>query len=436
MKIIIFIIFLCCSYFQASEIISPDELFERMSQNAQLKADSGSGIYYSYTYNKPFSDDEINSEINRVINDMQLQAESLDGAKKQEILDQIPNKRLELEKNLKKSSYVSIDEYYLSGNKTRTNRWLLNDDALPDDARKMIGQLDLNKANTIQVWDGQKLSRVIPNTSEVNKRGTPNADYLFLNSNPPSSLKIFEYGREVDKKVLSTFRDAGLKAETKKTVWKNDEDAILLSFGDKDNGGYTIEVIVLPNKGYVMAGATHRLYGYTIAMEEYDKFIKTNDGFWMPTKIKLEHYEMSKEGKRVLKTRNIMEALESLKVNIIVNDKLFDIVDKDNSYIVNDETSGKSISYMIHGTNSPRYEELFPIENINNDVIEAENNIDSTPSKDVYVDSISVDKKETLNLKNNNNIDEPHTASNSNKIYLAGAFVLLFTGIIIYVLRR
>jgi len=112
-----------CSF--SGEIISPDELYGRMCQNAHVQVETAQGQYIRRAYNPQLkSDAQIRAEVDRTVQEV------IDNSKdKDKITAQIPLIRKQLEDQYRRTTSTSLDTYYLSGAKQRTDRWMLTDDS-------------------------------------------------------------------------------------------------------------------------------------------------------------------------------------------------------------------------------------------------------------------------------------------------------------------
>ena len=313
---------------EASEL-SPDEVYERMFQNAQITVNTATGKYYKKTLNSRLkTDDEIQSEINKSV------------------------------EPYKKRESITIEEYKLSGSKFRKDQWLvpeMNDD---QEMKAYIKQLRRNPDN-IFAWDGETYAILAPSKFEGDPSAElgPGPDFLSLSSKhaPGDKPSFLIYGREVESKdLLNLFRKQGQPISIEQTNWNGNEEALLLRIGEKGSVGFLMEMTILPNKGYVLAHSRAMWGGAPQLEEEYGNFVQTSAGFWVPLKIKRLAYKLSKNQVPFISSSVEMVALEEPKVNVKINDDIFDLYVTSKklfatgrSLMVSDQRNGKNVNYQI-----------------------------------------------------------------------------------------
>jgi len=329
-----------CSF--SGEIISPDELYGRMCQNAHVQVETAQGQYIRRAYNPQLkSDAQIRAEVDRTVQEV------IDNSKdKDKITAQIPLIRKQLEDQYRRTTSTSLDTYYLSGAKQRTDRWMLTDDRPLDEIRKGVPRFS-QEADYSVVWNGR--AEGIFDRSSLKETQTPGhqpLQRLVLSSNPPKAQDNFlSYGRGADDNLLTIFRKQGLPISVDSTTYKG-EDALTLRIGAKNTVGFLLEATVLPNKGYVMAESSVKMAGAVQMIERYDEFTLTSAGFWIPKKIFRESYGLDERRVPVLRARLEMIALQDPKVNIPLDDSLFSLIPTADA-IVSDRRSGKVLGYFL-----------------------------------------------------------------------------------------
>lgn len=313
---------------EASEL-SPDEVYERMFQNAQITVNTATGKYYKKRLNSRLkTDDEIQSEINKSV------------------------------EPYKKRESITIEEYNLSGSRFRKDQWVvpeMNDD---QEMKAYVKQLRPNPDN-IFAWDGETYAILAPFKFEGGPSADlgPGQDFLSLSSKhaPGDKPAFLIYGREVESKdLLNLFRKQGQPISIEKTNWNGNEEALLLRIGEKGSVGFLMEMTILPNKGYVLAHSRVTWGGAPQLEEEYGNFVQTSAGFWIPLKIKRLAYKLSKNQVPFISSSVEMVALEEPKVNVKINDDIFDLYvaaktlfGTARSLMVSDQRNGKNLNYQI-----------------------------------------------------------------------------------------
>jgi hypothetical protein len=341
-------------------LISPEELLDRMWQNGQYRADTGYGKYISKIYNAPQpSEAQAPSQIDETVKQIIANAEKREPEQREKVLSQIPDIRKALEVQSTRTSWTSCEVYNVSGNKYRIDRWMLPEGQSLDAMRQSDWNLDA-KADFVTAWNGQWASQLDRVTLKETKREADSmTERLLLSSAPPKPPGFLSFGREVpDKNLLGAFRQQGLPITVESAVRQDGEEALLLRVGEKGTVGFSLEAVVLPNKGYSIAESEVTMYGAPQVREEYSDFIQTAAGFWVPMKIKREAYKLSKQGVPELSSRQEMIALEQPRVNVPVDDEVFDLIPTADTTIVIDQRAGKDLSYVVPGRDSKLYQQL------------------------------------------------------------------------------
>jgi len=335
--------------FAQESLISPEELYNRMRQNAQIQARTGYGKFARRVYNDPQlkSEAERRAEIDETIKQITASAEKLQPRERQKRLSQIPDIRLSLEKQSKSTLNTTVQAYYVSGSKHRTETWAQSNEDPLDAFRGYEFKLDVESAS-VDVWNGQYTARLTRMAQSVEEQ--PH-DLLILTSDKPRPLDFLAFGREVPDNLLDTFREQGHPICVESTVTKDGEEALILRIGEKGTIGFLLETVVLPNKGYSIAESSVMMYGAPQVREEYSDFVQTSAGFWVPMKIRREAYKLSEHKVPVLSSRLEMIALEEPKVNVSIDDKLFDLTPTSTTLML-DHRLGQNVGYLVPGVNS------------------------------------------------------------------------------------
>jgi hypothetical protein len=360
----IFITFTVFSHVAISQIkaseLSPDEVYERMFQNAQVTVKTATGKYYKKRFS---SSSATNSE-----------------------------KPSEVDKSIEpdnKQVTVTIEDYYLSGSKFRKDQWTVPEMDNDQEIMAYLKQLHPNP-DSIFTWDGRTYSTLAPSKLEGDPSVGlgPGPNFLSLTSNPGHRDKpaFLAYGREVESKnLLKLLREQGQPVSIEKTSWNGNEEALLLRIGEKGSVGFLMEMTILPNKGYVLARSRAMWGGAPQVEEEYGDFIQTSAGFWVPLKIKRLAYKLSENQVPFISSSVEMIAIEEPKVNIEIADSIFDchivartLYGPDRNLIVSDQRNGQNKNYQIPVIDF--------FEQLNNDDVVSFN--DQTP-KDIPTNAIN-----------------------------------------------
>lgn len=321
--------------------ISPDELYARIVRNAQVPAHTGVGTFIHRTTNKPPADDVIRTQVNATIASLEKYRKEHPEDKPKETLDQI---RARLIEQLNQTTTTSLETYSLSGHRFRVERRRLpNDQPLDSLKSRFSDRTTWPQIETILVGDGRSTDQLDPSSLPLQSNEERGPSRLMRTDFAMKAPAFLTYGRDAsDPNLLKVIRTNSKDLPIRVIESKEEGvDILTLLLGTPGSIGFVIEFVTLPAQGYAIKRSSIKAFDQVMSQEEYDGFIQTSAGFWLPTRILRETHAIDEKGVRRLAAHEELVALEDPKVNVTLAADLFELK-ADNRTLVLDRRAGKA----------------------------------------------------------------------------------------------
>lgn len=139
--------------------------------------------------------------------------------------------------------------------------------------------------------------------------------------------KFIQYARSeaARSSFLEDMANKGCPATTVETETPEGK-AITLRLGHPNSVGLKAEYVVLPEKGYCVYSSQMKFANVVRMQAEYRNFIRTSAGFWVPTHISIETFDLDeKTAVPYLSVKEELVAFENPQTNLGLEDELFDL---------------------------------------------------------------------------------------------------------------
>ncbi len=332
---------------------TPEELYDRVWQNAQVQSQSAQGRYLRRVFNIGKSAEQVRTETDATIQQIEAQQPERSPRERQRMSDQLPAIRSQLESQAQRTTWTSIDTYRVKGDKYRVDRSFLPDDKPLSELVSAAGQAVEGVASPYtHVWNGQFASILDRATETAGSTGSDlRVDRLVLTSDRPDIPTFLAFGRTApDRNLVATFKSQGFPVTVEPRQTEEGE-ALVLKVGDERSVSLYLEAVVLPAKGYVVSDSMVKMQGAVQMREKFRRFVRTNAGFWVPMEVDTEAYRLSPQGVPQISSHLELVAIEPPQVDIPIEDKVFDLTPRRDT-TVHDTRAGVNRSYVVPGTDT------------------------------------------------------------------------------------
>lgn len=214
---------------------------------------------------------------------------------------------------------------------------------LPNDVPLEQLRLDLESGNIafnpsyIRTWNGSQYAEINYSDSKQSSREVSDSvdteavqgfAAISYENRAKGVVKFTTLSRDTaaDPNALRKLVDqAKMKADVLESKLSSGEPVMTLKVGATDSKLIYFEANVLPTRGYAVKSALMRANGAVMSREDYDGFVSTSAGFWLPTYVRKENFRLDSNHAPFLFSKEEMVAFESPKTNVPLQASIFDL---------------------------------------------------------------------------------------------------------------
>jgi len=313
----------------SEEPLTPDEVMARRMATSNVIPESARATYVTRHVSAPRPSADIERQVDAALADMK---EALSSVGNKRNLEKFEAEREQMRKEMiadyGQTEFIAVESYWMSGDKRRKEHTLLPSATAGDlsDLKALAESVaPVGQPEMTLVWDGVKAHR-FHHVNRGVEAGTEVVDQLIVSTTRPRDLEFHHHGRHIpDGFSLDIFRKQGSPVTVEDARSPEGDEALLLRMGEKDGDGFVLEMLVLPQYGYVLRESVLKMGGVVMSRETCSGYVEAADGIWVPTEISREAYQVSEAGVPVLSSAFQMVAVGCPEFNVDIADDVFTI---------------------------------------------------------------------------------------------------------------
>lgn len=225
----------------------------------------------------------------------------------------------------------------------RGERYRIEQFALPNDVplNQLCEELKSGevsfKPTYIRTWNDKQYAEILfpesastasmddYKTREPSKKGF---GALSFDNRAAGVVRFTAFGRDaaIDPNLLKTMTSQlGSPATVAEAKTATGDDALVLRVGSPESVSLYLEVTVLPAKGYVIQSAHTKIKGAVMARDDFGGFVQTSAGFWLPTRVTKENFQLDDSQSPFLFSKEEFMAFETPQTNVPLDENTFDL---------------------------------------------------------------------------------------------------------------